>query len=416
MSAMFRPPIAETTAIGWRQVFGFGHGDDAFFARVRAAQLAALNRYVPFNVTLMTINIAALVYTLRDIAEFDFLMRWGAVMGGLALLWILRFRQVRQRGEATEASRRYFWLITAEVTAFGLCWSALVIHLLPYADLEAQALLMLLSLTAMGACGFAASVMPVCGILLVAIIGIGAVIGMPAASPLSAPMIALAFLSFALLIVRGVLVTSFSMMARMRFQFDLGEHSEVVRLLLNEFEANGSDWLIEVDAEGRLTHVSPRLADVARRPRAELLGQPLLKLLGEEKRGEARNAVKALTSTFIARRAFRDITVPVSVAGETRWWALSATPKTDARGEFAGYRGVGRDVTEVRRSHERIAQLARFDPALCCSSISIASRRSTTPWATAPATSCCAKSRGDCAMPSVAAARRWRGSAATSLR
>ena len=78
MSAMFRPPIAITSAIGWRQVFGFGHGDDPFFALVRAAQLAALNRYVPFNVALMTINIAALVWSLRDLAQPGFLFIWGA--------------------------------------------------------------------------------------------------------------------------------------------------------------------------------------------------------------------------------------------------------------------------------------------------------------------------------------------------
>ncbi|PZN93650.1 MAG: diguanylate cyclase [Alphaproteobacteria bacterium] len=359
---MFRPPIAVTSAIGWRQVFGFGQGADPFFARVRAAQLQALNRYVPFNVTLMTINIAAMIWSMRAAAEFDFLLGWGALMGGLALLWTLRFRGVARRGDAIEASREMFWSVSAEVGAFGVCWAALVLHMLPLAALDAQALLVLLSLTAMGACGFAAAVMPVCGIALVTVIGTATVAAIPPGSPLASPMVALAFLTFALLIVRGVIVTSFAMMARMRTQSDLTERTEVVRLLLNEFEANGSDWLIEVDTEARLTHVSPRLADVAKRPREALLGQPLLALLGDERHREGRASVKALTNSFIARRAFRDITIPVAVAGETRWWALSGTPKIDGSGQFSGFRGVGRDVTEVRRSHERIAQLARFDP------------------------------------------------------
>jgi diguanylate cyclase (GGDEF)-like protein len=54
--------------------------------------------------------------------------------------------------------------------------------------------------------------------------------------------------------------------------------------------------------------------------------------------------------------------VPVPLGRDLRWWALSGTPKQDAAGNFTGFRGVGRDVTEVRRSQERIAQLARFDP------------------------------------------------------
>ncbi len=362
MSVMFKPPTIVTAPIGWWQVFGFAQGHDPFFARARAAQLQALNRYVPFNTALMALNVTALLVTLDGIADPGFLISWGLVMAGLALLWTLRFLRIRQRGEATEASPALFWTVTAEVVAFGAGWTAMLVHLLPHAGVETQALLLLLSVTAMGACGFAAAVMPVCAMLLVAIIGGGAVLAIPTGSPLAMPAIMLAFATFAALIIRGVIVTSFAMMARMRTQTELGDRNEVVRLLLNEFEANGSDWLIEVDDQGRLTHVSPRLADVARRPRADLLGQPLLSLLGKEKRGEARAAVRALAATFESRRAFRDISVPVDVGGETRWWALSGTPKTDVTGRFSGYRGVGRDVTEARRSHDRIAQLARFDP------------------------------------------------------
>ncbi len=362
MSMMFRPPIAVSPAIGWRQVLGFGQGHDPFFARVRAAQLRALNRFVPFSFALVTIYLAALLYTLRDIADFDFLARWGVVMGGLALLWSLRFVHIRRRGEAEVASQRRFWTINAEMAAFGLCWSMLVMHLMPLSGVEGQAMLMLLSLTLMGACGLAAAVMPVCGIGLAAMIGIATLASVPAGSLLGSPMIVLAFLTFAALICRGVLVTSFWLMARMRNEADASVQTEMVRLLLSEFESNGSDWLIEVDAAGRLTHVSPRLAEVARRPQGELLGAPLLGLLGDERRGQGRTSAKALTSAFIGRRSFRDITIPVDVGGETRWWALSGTPKTGAQGEFAGFRGVGRDVTEARRSHERIVHLARFDP------------------------------------------------------
>ena len=362
MSVMFKPPNMATTPLGWRQVFGFAQGHDLFYAHARAAQLQALNRYVPFNTALMAINVAALLMTLDGVADPAFLIGWGLVMAGLALLWTLRFLHIRQRGEASEVSPVLFWTVTAEVVAFGAGWTAMLTHLLPNAGVETQALLLLLSVTAMGACGFAAAVMPVCAILLVAIIGGGAVWAIPAGSPLAMPAIMVAFATFAALIIRGVIVTSFAMMARMRTQTELGDRNEVVRLLLNEFEANGSDWLIEVDHEGRLTHVSPRLAAVAQRPRADLLGQPLLSLLGKEKRGEGRDAVRALTATFESRRAFRDISVPVDVGGETRWWALSGTPKTDVTGRFSGYRGVGRDVTEARRSHDRIAQLARFDP------------------------------------------------------
>ncbi len=100
MSMMFRPPTVTTEPIGWAQVFGFRQDGDAFFGRVRSAQLASLNRFVPFNVALMSVNVLALLYTLRTIADFAFLTRWGLVMGGLALLWSARFLRVQQRGIA----------------------------------------------------------------------------------------------------------------------------------------------------------------------------------------------------------------------------------------------------------------------------------------------------------------------------
>jgi diguanylate cyclase (GGDEF)-like protein len=362
MSVMFKPPIAQVTALDWRQIFGFSQGDDPFFGRVRAFQLQSINRYVPFNASALMINVAALLYAFRGLPEFDYVLRWGAVMTGLAVIWVIRFRLMKGHRETPEVSLRHFWLVTAEIIAFGLCWSALALGVMANLPVHLQAQLVLLSLATMGACGFATAVMPVCSIALAWIIGACTLFAIPANSPLSSPLIVLAIVTFALLITRGVTVTSTAMMARLRSQFDLRERTEIVRLLLNEFEANSSDWLIEVDGEGNMTHVSERFADVARRPRAAMLGQPLVAMFGGDPRDAGRSAVSAITNMFVARRAFRDITIPISVGDETRWWAISGTPKLDAAGRFAGYRGVGRDVTEVRRSHERIAQLARFDP------------------------------------------------------
>jgi diguanylate cyclase (GGDEF)-like protein len=53
--------------------------------------------------------------------------------------------------------------------------------------------------------------------------------------------------------------------------------------------------------------------------------------------------------------------VQVSILGEERWWELSGTPMRDEHGRFTGFRGVGSDVTEQRKSSEKIAYLARYD-------------------------------------------------------
>jgi predicted signal transduction protein with EAL and GGDEF domain len=125
----------------------------------------------------------------------------------------------------------------------------------------------------------------------------------------------------------------------------------------------GERQRLAVRARRRPTHVSPRFARVAGRPVEATLGQDLLPMLGGDLRVvEARHAIGLLTDHFAQPRPFRDIVVPVQAGGDARWWQFSRTPKHDARGRFAGYRGVGSDITDIGLSHDRIAHLARFDP------------------------------------------------------
>jgi diguanylate cyclase (GGDEF)-like protein len=64
-----------------------------------------------------------------------------------------------------------------------------------------------------------------------------------------------------------------------------------------------------------------------------------------------------------ARLPFRDFELARALAeGGTRYFAISGQPRYDAQGAFLGYRGVGRDVTEVATARQRIAALAYSDP------------------------------------------------------
>jgi diguanylate cyclase (GGDEF)-like protein/PAS domain S-box-containing protein len=47
--------------------------------------------------------------------------------------------------------------------------------------------------------------------------------------------------------------------------------------------------------------------------------------------------------------------------GGTRFFSVSGEPRFDADGVFVGYRGIGRDVTEIAIARERIASLAYHD-------------------------------------------------------
>ena len=60
------------------------------------------------------------------------------------------------------------------------------------------------------------------------------------------------------------------------------------------------------------------------------------------------------------RLPFTDINVRANTAAEI-WWSLSGTPSFDEYGRFLGFRGIGTDLTQQRRSEEEINRLAKYD-------------------------------------------------------
>lgn len=143
----------------------------------------------------------------------------------------------------------------------------------------------------------------------------------------------------------------------------VAEKSEVVSLLLREFEENEADWLWEIDKSRRLRTVSPRFAYALGSDPQALAGQPFLKLIAGEgwESGATSPSLRELADRLKQRESFSNLMVKVAIGDVDRWWELSGTPIHDETGAFLGFRGVGSDVTEQRASSEKIAYLARYD-------------------------------------------------------
>ena len=68
-----------------------------------------------------------------------------------------------------------------------------------------------------------------------------------------------------------------------------------------------------------------------------------------------------LRATLDARRDFRDFEFGRPTQGGARYLSVSGEPRHEG-GRFVGYRGVGRDITDLVLARERIASLAYSDP------------------------------------------------------
>ena len=142
---------------------------------------------------------------------------------------------------------------------------------------------------------------------------------------------------------------------RIMSERDLHSAARTVKLLLNEYEESGFDWLFELDAEHQLTNGSRRFAQVAGEPAEQLQGRPLASLFAH---GAGRDELEAALS---GARPLRSLVVPFDELGEgePRWWSLSGRPCHS--GDGVHYRGVVCDVTELRQAEHRAQQMAHFD-------------------------------------------------------
>jgi diguanylate cyclase (GGDEF)-like protein/PAS domain S-box-containing protein len=116
-----------------------------------------------------------------------------------------------------------------------------------------------------------------------------------------------------------------------------------------------TDWYWEQDSEARITAVSGR----GRQPRLDVIGRRRWELPGNRTSEEEWERHRR---TIAARQPFLDFLHEFEDAkGEQHCYAISGEPVFDEQGEFTGYRGTAKDITEARRRED---ELRRFRTAM----------------------------------------------------
>jgi len=98
-----------------------------------------------------------------------------------------------------------------------------------------------------------------------------------------------------------------------------------------------SDWYWEQDENGHFTRVYG--------PALEMLGFPVDALLGETQGAQAARWNEAEIAALEANMVYSR----TDIDGRSQYFQVSGEPMFETSGRFAGYRGVGRDVTGIMR-------------------------------------------------------------------
>jgi PAS domain S-box-containing protein len=154
------------------------------------------------------------------------------------------------------------------------------------------------------------------------------------------PSLAIIVGLFFMVAVVGAIVTQhYTFLHQLETDDELKRHGEVIKLLLNDFESGSSDWIWETDNDGKLIYFSPRLAAIFNKNIKDILGQRFAELFDS-------NASENLTDLMANKEIISDKICETKIDGIAQHWEISAHPIKTERGDFSGYRGVGRDITE----------------------------------------------------------------------
>ena len=257
-------------------------------------------------------------------------------------------------------TRRDLWRQAAGMAGAASAWTIPLLAFAPFGSPTDHFALWTIVAMLIAGCSFLMAAAPMAALVFTSITGAAALASFLLNGELSFAMVVAAFLIIA---AAGALNVARTYLAAQIAEAGVAEKSEVVSLLLREYEDNEADWLWQIDINRRVRRASPRFAYALGSDIAAVEGESFIKLVAGAawESGQFPPSLHDLAERLKRRESFSNLLVQVEVASGRRWWEISGTPMRDDKGTFIGFRGVGSDVTQQRESSEKIAYLARYD-------------------------------------------------------
>ncbi|CAN7358630.1 EAL domain-containing protein [Phyllobacterium sp. LjRoot231] len=345
-----------------RSMFGMrGAINPAVKRRVYAEQMDVALRLAPFTVLVAMCVVFVVAFVFWDLGPRPYLAGVSIMValmtaGSLFACW--QWYKVPKVKELGFDAIKYLIIISA---LYGICLASIPLMLFLDADPYHR---LLIACTAAGlmATGIGVAVVPLAAIAYSGTIITGSFFALASTGEDFFLFIAILLAFYALFILFTIVHMSNLIVMRTLDQIKVEQQKEVISLLLYDFEENASDWIWETDADLKLQHTSPRLAQIAAKTTKELQGMPFAQLFKIDQ-SHAEEAVKvgSIWQAIENRTTFRNHILPINIRGETRWWSLTGKAIFDNAGQFVGYRGVGSDVTAAKQSDDQLSYLARYD-------------------------------------------------------
>ena len=334
--------------------------DELLRAQVRAQQINAIVRMTPAMMAgnLILGSVVLFLAAGTPVAEFSVIWFLGlAWMCALALKsWVkTRGAPARKQASANAIKRAAF-----HAGFLGMIWGSapFMFQNFEQSDLAATLAISITGLICVS--GFVLATIPQAAIAFFIPVMVGTLVGLAMHASILTGVFSLLLVVYFALVLTASHTQTRTYVRSMLISATVEEQKKTISLLLKDFEAHSSDWLWETDDKLRIVRPSERFTQVSGKSQIELGAVTLTQFLGSADEN-THPAVGVILSSMEKHANFTEIEVPVVLKGETHWWSLTGMAQTGANGKFAGYHGVGSDVTFEKKADERISFLAHSD-------------------------------------------------------
>lgn len=328
-------------------------------AGFQAQQMLSMSRITIIILLSNIINILAVVAIFISNAPFQVLVMWagiGLAVNSAAFLKHVQFLQIPPHKRNNRKALRDY--IQCSVMN-GLLWGTgpLIAHI--DSDPHGHMMMGVIAAGMMFAGGFLLSRIPQAAYSFILPAGFGMALSLMMQNGQHYLMLSAMMVFYLVLLLIAVRWTHRQFVEQYLGEAAIHEQSQLISLLLRDFEESASDWLWQTDTHGVLCSIpmGPQGdglqtgQSTGRMP----IGRDFMSIFEP---GDSRALLEeALTS----QSAFRDVVLRLKgEQGEARWWSVTGKPVIE-NGLFQGFRGVAGDVTQSKEIEDRIARMAHFD-------------------------------------------------------
>lgn len=164
-------------------------------------------------------------------------------------------------------------------------------------------------------------------------------------------------------IFNSVLESAKAQMRAFKNHEALAQKTEVVDLLLKDYEEQGSEWIWKTDTDGRLISCPHQILDLLSIDDGEMQLTDLVGVLGQSVEADGQSEVTKVRRAFNDEVDLHDVTLPLRnpLDGSVMWIAMKGRPQYEGP-TFSGFRGIFADATAMIEAKSHIEFLAKHDP------------------------------------------------------